>query len=125
MMHKLLELLGILEPSHGRGHRFNPCAAHHQNPSKTNTYGENKKIAERRPAQPKAPKCGTNWWKTRGVRWSRAWFVLRKIRRLFSPIPIITGARHWGSPGVHNPRRAGRPPRVRVRISLGGQEMTE
>lgn len=46
------------------------------------------------------------------------------VRRLFLK-PKITGARHWGSPGVHNPRRAGRPPRVRVRISLGGQEMTE
>lgn len=45
--------------------------------------------------------------------------------RLFKKPKKISGARHWGSPGVHNPRRAGRPPRERVRISLGGQEMTE
>jgi hypothetical protein len=46
------------------------------------------------------------------------------VRRLFSRSKI-TGARHWGSPGTNNPPPAGRPPRVRVRISLGGQEMSE
>jgi hypothetical protein len=46
------------------------------------------------------------------------------VRRLFSRSKI-TGARHWGSPGTNNSPPAGRPPRVRVRISLGGQEMSK
>ena len=115
----------IFRPSHGRGHRFNPCAAHHQNPNKTNTYGENKKIAKRSSAQNSARTCGNKTTKKLCRWWSWARFVLRKILWRTTPIKTITGARHWGSPGVHNPRRAGRPPRVRVRISLGGQEMSE
>jgi hypothetical protein len=46
--------------------------------------------------------------------------------RLIGPIKKpISGARHWGSPGTNNPPPAGRRPRVRVRVFLGGQEMSK